>query len=145
MGRIALASFSPAFYVDAPPILKPRRPRVTRPSSRFLRISAQKWVLPDGLTIIVQEDQQRAGGECAGVVRDRQHRRRPTSRRGAVAHSRAHAVQGNEDAPGTMRSRKKSRTSAVTSTPTRRSIARFSGSMCRRTASRPRSIFCPTR
>ena len=41
---------------------------------------------------------QRAGGQRAGVVRHRQHRRRRASRRGSVAHSRAHALQGHEDA-----------------------------------------------
>ena len=41
---------------------------------------------------------QRAGGERAGVVRHRQHRRGRASRRRLVAHSRAHAFQGHEDA-----------------------------------------------
>ena len=64
----------------------------------FPPISAQKWVLPDGLTIIVQEDRSAPVASVQAWCGDRQHQRRRASRRGAVAHSRAHAFQGNEDA-----------------------------------------------
>ena len=116
-------------------------PTEPAPVITFPPISAQKWVLPDGLTIIVQEDRSAPVASvqawCAtGSIDEDQHL-------GAgLSHILEHMlVQGDEDATGRMRSRRKFRTWAVTSTPTPHSIARFSGSMCRRMGLRPRSIF----
>ena len=39
---------------------------------QFSANTAQRWTLANGLTIIVQEDRSAPGGQCAGVVRDRQ-------------------------------------------------------------------------
>src|SRR6266446_2785290 len=41
---------------------------------------------------------QCSGGKRAGMVRHGKYRRRPAPWRGLVAHSRAHALQGNQNA-----------------------------------------------
>ena len=97
--------------------------------------SAQKWILPNGLTIIVQEDHSAPVASvqawCAtGSIDEDEHL-------GAgLSHILEHMLfKGTKTRPDKCRSPKKSRTWVVTSTPTPPSIARFFGSMCRKTVS----------
>ena len=96
--------------------------------------SAHKWILPNGLTIIVQEDHSAPVASvqawCAtGSIDEDQHL-------GAgLSHILEHMLFKGTKTRAKMRSRKKSRTWVVTLTHTHRSTARFFGSMCRRTVS----------
>ena len=55
-------------------------PPETSAAISFPPSTAQKWILSNGLTVIVDEDRSAPGGECAGVVRHRKRRRRPAPR-----------------------------------------------------------------
>ena len=100
--------------------------------------SAQKWVLPNGLTIIVQEDHSAPVASvqawCAtGSIDEDQHL-------GAgLSHILEHMLFKGTKTRSTNVSPKKSRMSAVTLTPTHHLIGQFFGSMHRRQAFRPHS------
>ena len=85
---------------------------------------------------------QRAGRECAGVVRDGQHRRGRASRRRACRTFSSTCFSRERRRARRTPSRRRSRMWAATSTPTLPSIARFTGSMSRKPASRPPSMSC---
>ena len=106
--------------------------KMESPVISFPPNTAQRWTLANGLTIIVQEDRSAPVASVQAWCGTGSIERISISAPGFRTFSSICSSRERRRARPT-RSRKKFRTSAVTSTPTLRSIARFSGSMCQRT------------